>query len=102
KAKNEKGIIVYGLLGTVFNETEKKDKIGEGINFIPPITYLPYKQLKLNDTLGVVEQMFFYGDDDGKRAFSSFVGFMKADKNWSFQDNKYWVTFTHKGTNKMT
>lgn len=102
KSRNEKGIIVYGLLGTIFNETEKKEKAGDGLSYIPPITYLPYTSLKVNDSVGVVEQMFFYGDDDGKRAFNSFLSFMKADKNWTFQDNKYWVKFTYKGQNKMT
>lgn len=102
KSKNEKGIIVYGLLGTIINESENKNKTASSIDFIPPITYLPYDQLKVNDSLGVVEQMFFFGDDDGQRAFSSFLSFMRADKNWAFQDHKYWVTFTNKGTNKMT
>ncbi len=97
QAKSKKGIIVYGLLATLFqgmsasdNDTElmaQSERLG-----LPPISLVQYKNL-VNDSGVVYEQFFFYGDEDGKSSYSSFLGNFK-DGKWKKTDNKYWTMLT--------
>jgi len=59
---------------------------------IPPINTVPYKSL-LGDTTTVVEQFFFFGDEDGKNSYASFLGNFK-DGKWKITTEKYWSVIT--------
>lgn len=93
-AESEKGIIVYGLLSTIFNSAENSSELSGQLSVIPPITYVPYDALK--GPKGVVVQSFFYGDEDGKSSFASFKTHFPASK-WKTTVNKQWATFTSTG-----
>ncbi len=99
KAKNEhskKGVIVYGLLGTIFNE----DKSAQLNLPIPPVTYVPYKSL-VNSNGNVVIQAFFYGDEDGRMSYNSFKSTFPSSK-WTATANKDWVLYqSNKGKNPV-
>ncbi len=81
---NKKGIVVYGLLGALFKGDVTGDELG-----LPPVTRVPYEAL--TDTAGVVyQQVYFYGDEDGRISYQSFMGNFPAGK-WKVQTEKDWV-----------
>jgi hypothetical protein len=98
---SEKGIIVYGILSTIFNSADNSTQLSGNLSVIPPITFVPYSSL-INDKKEVVVQAFFYGDEDGKTSFESFKTNFPAAK-WKKTENKSWVTFTSIGaSNSIT
>jgi hypothetical protein len=96
KVRSKKGVIVYGLMATLFEGLKGMDSVtaalqSEKLN-LPPINSVLYKNL-VNDTGTVYEQVFFYGDEDGKASYTSFLGNFPKDK-WKFETNKFWTTIT--------
>ena len=86
---NEKGKVIYSLLDLIFtsaddNTIDLTEQLG-----IPSIYSLDNKYLA--DEKGrIVEQVFFYGDEDGKNFFPQFVNsFGGAD--WKITRQKEWV-----------
>lgn len=86
---NNKGKVIYGLLKTIFlsandNSIDLTSQIG-----IPSIYSVDYNYLA--DEQGrVVQQVFFYGDEDGKTHFPQFVSSF-SKKEWSVTTRKEWV-----------
>lgn len=93
--ESEKGVIVYGLLSTIFNSADNSGELSGQLSVIPPITYVPYDALK-NAKGEVIVQAFFYGDEDGRSSFASFKTNFPAAK-WKTTSNKDWMTFTSIG-----
>jgi hypothetical protein len=67
---NKRGEVIYGLLASLFNsrvssakDEQWSEKMAKKLN-IPPIDYIPYKELT-NEKGHVYEEVFFYGDKDG-------------------------------------
>ncbi|MEI8278907.1 MAG: hypothetical protein WCG87_04030 [Bacteroidota bacterium] len=96
--KSKKGVIVYGLLATLFQGADRSEndeaamqqseKLG-----LPPINMVPYKNL-VKDSV-VYEQFFFFGDEDGKSSYESFLSNFKENKGkWKISTDKYWSTIT--------
>jgi hypothetical protein len=97
QAKSKKGVIVYGLLATLFEGSKEMDSNGvaqrqsELLN-IPPINKVMYENL--TDDSGIVyEQFFFYGDKDGLSSYANFLGNFK-DGKWKKTENENWCTIT--------
>ena len=86
---NAKGKTIYGLLKQVFlsfndNSIDLTSQLG-----IPSIYSLDYKYLA--DEKGrVVQQVFFYGDDDGKKHFPQFISSFNS-KEWKVTKQKEWA-----------
>jgi len=97
KERSLKGMRVYALLATLFNGLQASDN-QEAIQqqsevlSLPPINLVQYKNL-VNDSGIVYQQVFFYGDEDGKASFNSFLGGFK-DGKWKVTSSKYWTTLT--------
>jgi hypothetical protein len=95
KANNKRGMIIYFLLHTLcvsaINPEQSSDDLQNQLK-VPPITFIPYKNL-LNDSGAVIEQVFFYGDEDGLNSFSSFQTIFKADE-WKSVKNDKWLMLT--------
>jgi hypothetical protein len=95
--KSRKGVIIYGLLATLFESSKAVDNTNsaadesERLN-LPPINKVPFKSLT-NDSGIVYEQFFFYGDKDGKSSYASFLTNFK-DGKWKVTTSKYWSTVT--------
>lgn len=88
-AMNKKGFKIYDILYTML--TYSNDSMSAKLG-IPPITVMPYNNLK-DDSGTVVQQVFFYGDKDGKGVFNSYVnGFGAPD--WKVSRETYWVKIT--------
>lgn len=84
KANNKKGIIVYGLLSALFKGGVEGEELG-----LPPVNYMPYSAL--TDDSGVVyQQVYFYGDEDGKISFQNFLPAFR-DGKWKITTEKYWT-----------
>ena len=86
---NNKGKVIYGLLKTIFlsandNTVDLTAQIG-----IPSIYSVDYNYLA-DDSGRVVQQVFFYGDEDGKTHFPQFVNSFSS-KEWKINYKKEWV-----------
>ncbi|PSK91924.1 hypothetical protein [Taibaiella chishuiensis] len=99
-SNSEKGIIVYGLLTTIFKGADNSAALsGDLRDLIPPITYVPRSSLQ-NDKGEVIEQIFFYGDKDGMGAYNNYLNTYKNNK-WKIATNEYWSTITSVGPNPV-
>ena len=88
-ANNGKAKVIYGLLKTIFlslndNTVDLSAQIG-----IPPIYEVGDKYIR--DEQGrLIEQVFFYGDKDGKLFYPSFRNSFSA-KDWRVTEKKEWM-----------
>jgi hypothetical protein len=87
---NPRGQKIYNLLKMIFlsgdstNHIDLSKEIG-----IPPVYTVDYNKLA-DDTGRIIEQVFFYGDKDGKESFASYMtSFPKPD--WKIIQTKEWV-----------
>ncbi len=97
KERSMKGMRVYALLATLFNglkESDNQEAIQQQseVLSLPPVNLVQYKNL-VNDSGIVYQQVFFYGDEDGKASFNSFLNGFK-DGKWKINPSKYWTTLT--------
>jgi hypothetical protein len=90
---NNRGKVIYSLLKTIFLSADSTNKIDLSAAIgIPPIYTIDNKAL-MDDSGRIVQQVFFYGDDDGKKFFPSYISSFAA-KDWKKNDtNKEWVEF---------
>jgi hypothetical protein len=87
---DKKAKIIYGLLKTIFlsaNDTNKVD-ISAQIG-IPPIFEMPIKTMQ-GDKGNIVEQVFFYGDKDGKAFYPAFRNSLGA-ADWNVTEKSEWI-----------
>ncbi len=97
---NEKGVIVYALLYTIFNSAENSAQLSQEVSdLLPPITYVPQSALK-DDKGQIVQQVFFYGDKDGMGAYNGYLNQFRNNK-WKIEQGQYWSTITSTGTNPI-
>lgn len=99
KQGSKKGVIVYGLLATLFEGTRKNndnDAMRAQSNKLnlPPINLVPYKNLLINEDTTVYEQFFFYGDEDGRMSYRSFLTNFNDNAKWKIEKEKYWTKIT--------
>ena len=99
KQNNNKGKTIYSLLKTIFlsandNSIDLTTQIG-----IPSIYTVDYKYLA-DDSGRVIQQVFFYGDEDGKMFFPQFVNSFSA-KEWRINYKKEWVEIKSTTGNKV-
>ena len=95
KSNNRKGIIVYNLLQTLFESADTTKKIDLSARLgIPPVYSINYNLLK--DSAGrVVQQAFFYGNDedkDGQTSFADFMALFRGKPMWKITENPEWVS----------
>ena len=93
---NQRGIVIYKLLKTLFESTDSTRKIDLSATLgIPPVYSVDYKKL-CDDSGRVVQQVFFYGDEDkdGQLSFANFMGMFRGRSDWRISENADWVTIT--------
>lgn len=96
---NQKGKITYSLLKLIFesadsNQIDLTSKIG-----IPSIFSIDNKYLS-DDSGRIVEQVFFYGDEDGKAFFTPFINSFNP-KDWQITPKKEWYEIKSLRGNKV-
>lgn len=92
--KSMKGMRVYALLATLFDglsggDNEEALKKQSEVLQLSPINLVRFDNLK-NDSGIVYQQYFFYGDEDGKNSYNSFLGNFK-DGKWKVTPSKFWT-----------
>ena len=90
KTGNYYGTYVYGLLQQIYN-TVADDKAGRNAQILSPYLHLSRKEVEQTNQQ-VVQQVFFYGDEDGKSSFENFMSGFKDAKQWKREQNGLWVT----------
>lgn len=86
---NPRGKVIYGLLKTIFrsfndNSVDLTSEIG-----IPSVYSLDYNYLA-DDSGRIIQQVFFYGDDDGKKYFPDFRNSFPSS-DWKVIPGKEWI-----------
>jgi hypothetical protein len=89
-SNNSNGKVIYGLLKTIFLSEDSSNHIDLTREIgIPPIYSVSYSQVA-DDSGRVIEQVFFYGDKDGKGYFQAFINSFSA-KDWKITMEKEWA-----------
>ena len=97
KSRSRKGMVVYGLMAAIFDGSKALSSQDEVIRQsqilnLPPVNLVPYSSL-VNDSGIVYGQVYFYGDEDGKMSYNSFMGNFR-DGNWKVNVEKQWTTIS--------
>lgn len=96
-SRSRKGMVLYGLMAAIFDGSKalsSQDEVikqSEILN-LPPVNLVPYASL-VNDSGVIYEQFYFYGDEDGKMSYNSFLGNFN-DGNWKVNKDQFWTTIT--------
>ena len=95
---DKKGIIIYNLLQTLFESADTTKNIDVSARLgISPIYSIDYSSLK-DDSGRVIQQVFFYGDEDkdGQNSFTNFMSMFQKKTEWKITENptKQWVTIS--------
>jgi hypothetical protein len=86
---NGRGKIIYSLLKTIFLSADSSNVDLTSEIGIPSIYSVENKYLA-DDSGRIVQQVFFYGDDDGKTNFSGFMNSFNT-KEWKISQQREWV-----------
>src|SRR5690606_34734253 len=78
---NQRGIVIYGLLKTIFMSSDPKNNIDLTAEIGIPSIYEIDNKLLQDEKGRIVQQVFFYGDEDGKAFFPPFVNSFPA-RDW--------------------
>lgn len=95
---DKRGTIIYNLLQTLFESADTSNKIDLSAKLgIAPVYTINYDSL-VDDSGRVVQQVFFYGDEDkdGQRSYADFMALFQRKSEWKITENptKEWVTIT--------
>lgn len=85
---------VYGIIKTLFESADTSRHINLTAALgIPPVYSVDYASLT-DDSGRVIQQVFFYGDEDkdGQNSFVNFMGNFKGKPEWSITENPNWVS----------
>jgi len=87
---NGRGQVIYGLLKSIFLSADSANKIDLTNELgIPSIYEVDNKSLR-DESGKIVQQVFWYGDEDGKTYFPMFIGSF-SPKEWRITPKKEWV-----------
>lgn len=100
---SREGEKLYSLLTQVFQAVKNNQANNPaGLPAALQVYYtIPHKQLRGNDG-SITELVLFYGDEDGKNAYSSFMANFNDAAQWSVEKNESWVTIKSKKLYPMT
>ena len=95
---NARGKTIYGLLKTIFLSADPANKIDlTSVLGIPSIYEIENNNLK-DDSGRIIQQVYWYGDKDGKTFFPSFINSFSS-KDWNISYNDEWYEITSKKGN---
>jgi len=91
---DKNGMVVYRLEKTLFEsaDTSKKVDLSKQLG-IPPIYSVSYNSLA-TDSGRVIQQVFFYGDEDkdGQNSYANFKALFAGRPEWKMTENENWLT----------
>ncbi len=87
---NGRGVAIYDILKLLFMSASDSSQLLSLKYGIPPVYALPLSNL--TDSTGrIVQQVFFYGDKDGKESFANFMSMFRGKKEWKIVQEENWV-----------
>lgn len=94
KSGSKNGQVIYNLEKTLFESADSSGSVNLSEQLgIPPIYSIDYKSLT-DDSGRVVQQVFFYGDEDkdGQNSYANFLALFRGRPEWSITDkNPEWI-----------
>lgn len=94
---NKRGIVIYNLLKILFESADTSRKMDlSAMLGIPSIYGQDYHSLT-DDSGRVIQQVFFYGDEDkdGQNSYINFMGMFRNRAEWKVDDkNPDWTTIS--------
>jgi hypothetical protein len=94
---NKRGTVIYNLLRILFESADTTKKVDlSALLGIPSIYAKDYNSL-VDDSGRVVQQVFFYGDEDkdGQNSYISFMANFRGKPGWKIDERKpEWTTIT--------
>jgi len=94
KINDRNGMVVYRLEKTLFESADSTKKVDLSKELgIPPVYSVDYESLA-PDSGRVVQQVFFYGDEDkdGQNSYANFRALFAGKPEWKLSENEYWLT----------
>ncbi len=90
---NRRGTDIYSILNILFLSMDSTNHVDVSkLLGIPPVYYMPNKNLQ--DSAGTIYvQQFFYGDEDGRNGYDQFRGLFD-NSNWKVTSTAQWVVHT--------
>lgn len=92
---NKRGTVIYNLLRILFESADTTKKVDLSAQLgIPSIYAKDYKSL-VDDSSRVIQQVFFYGDEDkdGQHSYASFMSLFRGKPGWKVDERKpEWTT----------
>ncbi|WP_407523254.1 hypothetical protein PDL71_16790 [Lacibacter sp. MH-610] len=93
KKQDRRGEVIYNILQTLFRSSLDSTLNLSTALGIPPVYKVDYNSIA-DSTGKVVQQVFFYGDEDGIISFRSFMGLFNGKPEWNVAMGPEWVTIT--------
>ena len=91
KSNDERRTDIYGILNTLFLSMDSSSNIDVSKELgIPPVYFMPYKELQ-DSAKKIIVQQFFYGDKDGQTSFAGFLNYF-SNTNWKITPSAEWIT----------
>ena len=87
---NERGKKIYGLLKTIFLSADSSNHVDLTKTIGIPSIYSIDKHDLADDSGRIIQQVFFYGDPDGKNIFSGFINSF-SPSSWKVTMKTEWV-----------
>lgn len=87
--QDKRAVAIYDILQIIFQSSQDSSiDVSTRLN-IPPVYRVNYKDLT-DDSNRVVQQVFFYGDQDGKESYANFMS-MFTGSEWTVKRKAEWV-----------
>jgi hypothetical protein len=92
------GMVVYFILYSLFTS---KNEGSDDSTFnsimtnklkMPPINKMPFNRLVSENSGKVYEQVFFYGDEDGRASYASYKAFINKNGGFKIDESNEWFT----------
>jgi len=91
---NQRGVVIYNLLYKLFLSADSSNNINLSKEFgIPPVYNVSYESLATDSGGKVAMQVFFYGDEDGRRNYQMYIPQFSNGSWKKIEDTKNWITF---------
>jgi hypothetical protein len=95
---NSRGKTIYRVLKTIFLSADTASKVDlTGLLGIPSIYEIENKEMR-DDSGRIIQQVYWYGDKDGKTFFPSFINSFSS-KEWTITSNSEWYEIRSKKGN---
>ena len=87
---DKRGGVIYRILNTLFQSSEDSTVDLSAELGIPSVYRVDHQTLA-DDSGRIVQQVFFYGDEDGVISFKNFMGLFSSKTDWEVVKGEEWV-----------